>query len=48
MFLAQGHNAVTLVRFEPVASQSRVKHSTTEPLVLLVPIGDDVNIYPVY
>ena len=30
--LAQGHNAVTPVRLEPAALQSRVKHSTTEPL----------------
>ena len=29
---AQGHNAVTLVRLEPAALRSRVKHSTTEPL----------------
>ena len=32
MCLAQGHNAVTPVRLKPVASRSRVKHSTTEPL----------------
>ena len=32
MCLAQGHNAVTLVRLEPAASRSLVKHSTTEPL----------------
>ena len=30
MCLAQGHNAVTLVRLEPAALQSWVKHSTTE------------------
>ena len=30
--LAQGHNTVTLVRLEPTAPRSRVKHSTTEPL----------------
>ena len=30
--LAQGQNAVTPVRLEPAAPQSRVKHSTTEPL----------------
>ena len=30
--LAQGHNAVMLVRLKPSAPQSRVKHSTTEPL----------------
>ena len=32
MCLAQGHNALMLVRLEPVALKSRVKHSTTEPL----------------
>ena len=32
MGLAQGHNTVSLVRLEPVAPRSRVKHSTTEPL----------------
>ena len=32
MCLAQGHNAVTLVRLEPAAFRSRVKHSTPEPL----------------
>ena len=32
MCLAQGHNARTLVRLEPAAHLSRVKHSTTEPL----------------
>ena len=32
MCLAQGHNAMMLVRLEPAAPQSRVKHSTTEPL----------------
>ena len=30
--LLKDHNAVTLVRLEPAASRSRVKHSTTEPL----------------
>ena len=30
--LAQGHSAVTLVRLQPTAPRSRVKHSTTEPL----------------
>ena len=30
--LAQGHNTVTPVRLEPAAPQSRVKHSTIEPL----------------
>ena len=32
MFLAQGHNTLTLVRLEPAAPRSRVKHSATEPL----------------
>ena len=32
MCLAQGHNAVTPMRLEPLAPRSRVKHSTTEPL----------------
>ena len=32
MCLAQGHYAVPLVRLEPAAPRSRVKHSTTEPL----------------
>ena len=30
--LLKDHNTVTPVRLEPVASRSRVKHSTTEPL----------------
>ena len=34
MCLAQGHNAVMLVRLEPAALRSPVKHSTTEPLRL--------------
>ena len=32
MSFAKGHNAVMPVRLEPMAPQSRVKHSTTEPL----------------
>ena len=32
MCLAQGHYAVMPVRLEPTAPQSRVKHSTIEPL----------------
>ena len=32
MCLAQGQNAVTPVRLEPVAPRSRVKHSSTKPL----------------
>ena len=32
MCLAQGHNAVTLVRLEPVTLWSWIRHSTTEPL----------------
>ena len=30
--LLKDHNAVTLLRLEPAASRSQVKHSTTEPL----------------
>ena len=30
--LLKDHNAVTLVRLEPAALRSQVKHSTTEPL----------------
>ena len=30
--LLKDHNAVRLVRLEPAAPRSRVKHSTTEPL----------------
>ena len=33
MCLAQGHNAVTLVRLELAAPRSRVKHSTTKPML---------------
>ena len=32
MCLAQGHNAMTLVRLKPATPQSGNKHSTTEPL----------------
>ena len=32
MCLAQGHKVVTTVRLKTAAPQSRVKHSTTEPL----------------
>ena len=32
MCLAQGHNAVTPVRLEPMAPRFRVKNSTTESL----------------
>ena len=32
MCLAPGRNTVTLMRLEPLARQSQVKHSTTEPL----------------
>ena len=32
MCLAQGHNAVMSVRLETVTPQSRVKHTTTQPL----------------
>ena len=43
MCLAQGHNAVTLVKLEPAAPQSRVKHSTTEPLRPLSAIGKSTD-----
>ena len=39
MSLAQGHNVVTLVRHEPAALRSPVKHSTTEPLRSLTRYG---------
>ena len=40
MCLAQGRNtAVMLVRLEPTALRSRVKHSTTEPLCSLTQSG---------
>ena len=32
MFLAQGHNTVTLMRLEPANPRFHDKHSTTEPL----------------
>ena len=35
MCLAQGYNAVTPMRLEPVAPRSQVKHSSTEPLLSL-------------
>ena len=34
--MLKNHNAVTLVRLEPAALRSRVKHSTTEPVRSLV------------
>ena len=36
MCLAQGHNAVRLVRLKLTAPLSQVKHSTTEPLLDLL------------
>ena len=36
MCLAQGHNAVMLMRLELATSRSRDQHSTTEPLRSLV------------
>ena len=36
MCVAQGHNTVTPVRLKPGVPQSRVKHSTTEPLCSLM------------
>ena len=44
MCLAQGHNAVTPVRLEPAAPQSRVKHSTTKPLRSLKNLNVDEDI----
>ena len=35
MCLAQGHNAVLLVRLKPATPQSRVKYSASEPLCYL-------------
>ena len=43
--LLKDHNAVTLVRLELVASRSRVKHSTTEPLGSLRPYAITQYIY---
>ena len=51
MCLAQGHNAVTLVRLEPAAPPSRVKHSNKKKplwsvlarLSVLQGINDPVN-----
>ena len=40
--LAKGHKTVTLVRLEPAAPRSRVKHSTTEPLCSQIV---DVNVW---
>ena len=34
--MLKDHNAVTIVRLEPAAPRSRVKHSTTEPLRFLM------------
>ena len=34
--LLKDHNAVTPVRLEPAVPQSRVKHSTTDPLCSLM------------
>ena len=45
MCLAQGYNAVTPVRLEPVALWSPVKHSTTEPLHSLHADGTDWNFF---
>ena len=43
MCLAQGHNAVTPVRFEPAAPRSRLKHSTTEPLRSQITLKEDIG-----
>ena len=34
--MLKDHNSVTPVRLEPAAPRSRVKHSTTEPLLSLL------------
>ena len=39
MCLAQGYNAVTPVRLESAVPRSRVKHSTTEPVVVVVVVA---------
>ena len=41
MCFAQGHNAVTPVRLESTLPQSRVKHSTTEPLWYIDNVQED-------
>ena len=50
--MLKDHNAVTLLRLEPAAPWSRVKHSTTEPLrslkniyiyEIFQPVGDDTE-----
>ena len=45
--LAQGHNAVTLVRLKPTAPRSRVKHSTTEPLRSRPVFYDYIPVYEI-
>ena len=47
MCLAQGHKAVRPVRLEPPATQSRVKHSTTEPLHLPNPSVSSQALLPI-
>ena len=45
MCLAQGHNAATPMRLEPVAPGSRVRHSTTEPLrSLIIELEEDIMV----
>ena len=48
--LLKDHNAVTLVRLEPVDLRSRVKHSTTEPLRSLCQmyVCMDICIFMIY
>ena len=41
---SQGHNAVTPVKLEPPAIQSRVKHSTTKPLRSLSHAYDETSL----
>ena len=45
MCLAQGHNAFTPVRLEPVAHRSRVKHSTTDFPALFVVKQSDLGLH---
>ena len=45
MRLDQGHNAVKPVRLEPTAHQSRVKHSTTKPLSVIVAFPGHIHLF---
>ena len=39
MCLTQGHNALTPVRLKPTTPQSRIKHSSIEPLIIYMVKG---------